>query len=34
MYNEHDIVKLKSIQTKLNTITTIVQRHSGIVKAL
>ena len=34
MYNENDIIKLKSIQTKLNTITTIVQRHDGIVKAL
>ncbi|PHS57630.1 MAG: hypothetical protein COB17_05290 [Sulfurimonas sp.] len=34
MYNEDDIVRLKSIHKKLNSIFTIVQRHDGIVKAL
>jgi len=34
MYNENDIVRVKSIQKKLNSIFTIVERHNGIVKAL
>jgi len=34
MYNEDEIVKIKSIQKKLNSIFTIVKRHNGIVKAL
>lgn len=34
MYSENDIVKLKSVQTKINTIYTIIKRHDGIVKAL
>ena len=34
MYSENDIVKLKSVQTKINDIYTIVQRHDGIVNAL
>ena len=34
MYNENDIIKLKSIHTKINTIYTIIERHDGIVKAL
>lgn len=34
MYNENDIIKLKSIHTKINAIYTIIERHGGIIKAL
>ena len=34
MYNEDELVRIKSIHTKLITINTIVERHKGIVKAL
>ncbi|MEA2100680.1 MAG: HepT-like ribonuclease domain-containing protein [Campylobacterota bacterium] len=34
MYKEDELVKIKSIQKKLNSIFTIAQRHGGINKAL
>jgi len=34
MYSEIEILKLKSIHEKLDTIYMIVERHGGIVKAL
>jgi len=34
MYNENDLVRLKSVNKKINTIYTIIQRHNGIIKAL
>ncbi len=34
MYSEDDLQRLKSIQKKLRSIDTIIQRHGSIVKAL
>lgn len=34
MYNEDDIQRIKSINKKLNSLFTIVQRHGSITKAL
>ena len=34
MYDENELVRIKSIYTKLLAIETIVKRHKGIVKAL
>jgi hypothetical protein len=34
MYNEDDFEKIKSINKKLNSIFTIIQRHGSITKAL
>ncbi len=34
MYNEDELVRIKSINKKLNSITIIIKRHHGIVKAL
>ena len=34
MYNENELVRIKSINKKLDNINTIITRHNGIVKAL
>jgi len=34
MYNEDELVRIKSIHKKLTSIFTIIERHGGIVKAL
>ena len=34
MYNEDELVRVKSIQKKLNSIFEVIDRHDGIVKAL
>lgn len=34
MYNEDELIRVKSIQKKLNSIFEIAKRHNGIVKAL
>ena len=34
MYSEDDLIRLKSIQKKLNDIYEIINRHNGIVKTL
>ena len=34
MYNENDLARIKSVYKKLNSITVIIKRHKGIVKAL
>ncbi len=34
MYNEDELVRIKSIHKKLTSIFTIIERHGGLVKAL
>jgi len=34
MYKEDELIRLRSIQTKFNSIFTIIKRHDGIVNAL
>jgi len=34
MYNEDDLIRLKSVKAKIDTIYEIVKRHGGIVNAL
>ncbi|MEA3499186.1 MAG: HepT-like ribonuclease domain-containing protein [Campylobacterota bacterium] len=34
MYNENELVRIQSIHKKLISISTIIKRHDGIVKAL
>ena len=34
MYNENELVRIKSIHKKLTSINIIIERHGGIVKAL
>jgi hypothetical protein len=34
MYNENELARMQSIHKKLTSISTIIERHDGIVKAL
>ena len=34
MYDDHEVVRLKSIQQKMDTLAKVINRHGGIVKAL